>query len=81
MIPKPHKRRVTFFIKIWLGIIKLPEDWLEQNKEVVSFRYEHPKRGQKNEEFYFKFIPAGNKLEINALSSEKNNEIFSTEFE
>lgn len=59
--------------------MKLPVDWQTQNADVVSFRYEHPK-GAKDEEFYFKFIEAANMLEINALSSIHNNDIFSTEF-
>ena len=53
---------------------------MSQNADVVSFRYEHPK-GAKDEEFYFKFLEAANMLEINALSSIHNNDIFSTEFE
>jgi hypothetical protein len=49
--------------------------------DVVSFRYEHPTRGQKNEEFYFKFLEAAHMIEINALSSINNNDIVSSEFE
>jgi len=31
--------------------------------------------------FYFKFLEAGDKLEVNALSSKSENEIFSSEFQ
>ena len=59
--------------------MKLPEDWHQQSGEVASFKYEHPARGQRNEEFYFKILHAGGKLEVNALSS-IHNEVFSSEF-
>lgn len=65
---------------ICIGIVKLESDWHEHNTEVVSFRYEHDK-GEKGEEFYFKMLEAGNKLEVNALSSKSNDDIFSAEFE
>jgi hypothetical protein len=54
---------------------------MTQNVEVVSFRYEHPTKGEKDEEFYFKMVDAGTKLEVNALSSKNNTEIVSAEFE
>ena len=60
------------------GIVKLPDDWPLSNSEVASFRYTHP--AAPSEEFYFKSIQAADKIEINALSSAKNNEIHSTEF-
>jgi hypothetical protein len=60
----------------------LPGDWKAQNQDVVSFRYEHLKAKQgADEEFYFKFLEAGGKLEINALSNKNDSEIFSSEFE
>ena len=63
------------------GVVKLPESWAKNNSEVVSFRYEHPTKGEKNEEFYFKFYEAGSNLEVNAISSIHNDEIISSEFE
>ena len=60
--------------------MQLNSDWPLNNMDVVSFRYDHPK-GEKGEEFYFKMLEAGNKLEVNALSSKNNDEIVSTEFE
>jgi hypothetical protein len=59
----------------------LAQDWPLHNTEVVSFRYEHPVKGEKGEEFYFKMLEAGPKLEVNALSSKHNDEIVSTEIE
>ena len=63
-------------------IVKLPEDWMVHNIDVVSFRYVHPTLASKpdEEEFYFKMIPTGDhKLEINALSSVRNDEIANCE--
>ena len=60
--------------------MKLPEDWSEQNAEVASFRYVNPSKPE--EEFYFKILKAGDsKLEVNALSSARNDEIASCEIE
>jgi PI31 proteasome regulator N-terminal len=63
-------------------IVKLPDDWMVHNIDVVSFRYVHPTLASKpdEEEFYFKMIPTGDhKLEINALSSVRNDEIANCE--
>jgi len=55
------------------GILKLPDDWYSNYNEVVSFRYELASQRSlpqgEREIFYFKFLEAGGKLEINALSS------------
>jgi hypothetical protein len=59
----------------------LPENWKNNDSDVISFRYQHDKEGEKDEEFYFKFMQAGDNLEINALSSKHQDDIFSTEFE
>jgi hypothetical protein len=58
--------------------IALPADWPEQNADVVSFRYTHP--SVPDEVFYFKFLHAGENLEVNALSSARNDEIAHVEF-
>ena len=59
-----------------IAILNLPDDWSEQNADVVSFRYSHPtEQSTEGEEFYFKFLHAGGNLEINALSSARNDEI------
>ncbi|CDW89962.1 UNKNOWN [Stylonychia lemnae] len=67
------------------GILNLPQDWQSQNAELVSFRYERlsdenvPQKDR--EEFYFKFLQAAHKFEINALSSNGTNDIYSSEFD
>lgn len=67
---------------MYLGIIALPEDWPIQNTDVVSFRYTHPTEASKpdTEEFYVKMIPGGDgRLEVNAMSSVRNDDIYSME--
>jgi hypothetical protein len=69
------------------SIMKLPDDWATQNCEMASFRYTHPNGGvgepsQAREEFYVKMLYMGGKtLELNALSSLKNDEIHNCEIE
>jgi hypothetical protein len=58
-------------------IVNLPEAWSQQNEEVVSFRYRHPNAS--GIEYYFKYLAAGDKLEVNAMSSTKNYEIWNLE--
>ena len=47
--------------------------------DVVSFRYTHPQN--KEEQVYIKFMRVANKLEINAMSSLRNDDIHHTEIE
>jgi hypothetical protein len=67
------------------SIMKLPDDWATQNGEIASFRYTHGgvgEPGQAREEFYVKMLYMGGKtLEVNALSSLKNDEIHNCEIE
>ena len=58
-------------------IVNLPEGWSHQNEDVVSFRYRHP--NAPGVEYYFKYLAAGDKLEVNAMSSTKNYEIWNLE--
>lgn len=58
-------------------IVNLPEGWSQQNEDVVSFRYSHP--NAPGVEYYFKYLAAGDKLEVNAMSSTKNYEIWNLE--
>ena len=63
--------------------MNLPEEWAAQNSEVASFRYKVPKsQDQPEEEAYIKLLHVGgSKLEVNALSSLRNDEIYSCEIE
>ena len=62
-------------------IVTLPSSWPSASEDdVVSFRYTHP--SQAACEFYLKFLMAGVDgclLEVNAMSSLKNNEIWNLE--
>ena len=62
------------------ALVNLPDSWPDENLDLASFRYTHPHNP--NEEFYFKFLPVndGRTLEINCLSSIRNDEIINTEF-
>jgi hypothetical protein len=76
-------RALLNHITLGESIVKLPDEWIAQSLDIVSFRYIHPKEASKpdTEEFYFKMIPLGDgKFEVNALSSINNDEIANSEF-
>jgi len=65
-------------------IVKLPEDWINQSRELASFRYRVPKGKASDpaDEVYVKLLQiAPSKIEVNALSNLRNDEILSCEFE
>jgi len=64
---------------ITLALLNLPESWPEENADLVSFRYTHPESADSTEEFYVKFLPMDHSLEINCLSSLRNDEILNLE--
>jgi PI31 proteasome regulator N-terminal len=59
-------------------LVNLPREWLQLSDEVVSFRYKHNEAAP-GVEFYFKYLQAGDKLEVNAMTSAKNYEIWNLE--
>jgi hypothetical protein len=60
---------------ISIAIVNLAESWPEENADMVSFRYTHPESADAAEEFYVKMLPMDHSLEINCLSSLRNDEI------
>ena len=71
----------TLLIYLLIALLNLPESWPEENAELVSFRYTHPESADPNEEFYVKMLPMNHSLEINCLSSLRNDEIISLELQ
>lgn len=61
------------------AIVNLPDNWPEENAEMVSFRYSHPESADQTEEFYMKMLPMDHSLEINCMSSLRNDEIINLE--
>jgi hypothetical protein len=68
-------------VNLSIPIVNLAESWPEENADMVSFRYTHPESADSTEEFYVKMLPMDNSLEINCLSSLRNDEILNIEIQ
>ncbi len=68
-------------VNLSIAIVNLAESWPEENADMVSFRYSHPESADSAEEFYVKMLPMDHSLEINCLSSLRNDEILNLEIQ